>query len=525
MFAKSMTWSNGVCNSQLMNKGIDFNNILQFFNVAVFITSMFLHFKTPDNPYIDNYVFVMVVLIHAQILFILLYEKRRTDPFLIILCGVIIVFYLFRITTLLYNPNASLTLTRTTLIDNETFYYFLLYVFSCVWAIFFGLVIGEKKSLLNSGGFRYSNDDTKHRIQFVTALLFAAVAVAHYLYFGFIDDITKYPRLIRIMLVFLCYDFSFPLLLTLLFFSKNIISKKLIVLAILCLLVFIVLKTIGGSKGSFLFVGLATLCSSFSVLGRLKMSRFVLKVIILITPIILFSALLGNIYLKEHNRHIKGINAKSDNLYLLKINDITRQETSQIFEQIYTRAGFLDFSVEIFNNPDYGKIVNMGYYFRSLVDTLTPGFDVFNVPLAALNMKGIHALGGQFLNRQDAEKMYHSDQMNVFGESYILFHGYWSLIFVVFFSFCFKSIYVILRSYTRKSHFAYYWMTITLLYFYQWINSFGLDWLIKRVTDAVLIGSVLVTVLILVSRTKTSGFLCYQTSSISSGKTTEVPGD
>ena len=143
---------------------------------------------------------------------------------------------------------------------------------------------------------------------------------------------------------------------------------------------------------------------------------------------------------------------------------------------VFDRMGFLDYSTDLIHYaPLYSKVVNVKYYFMSIVDNVfTPGFDVFNVPKVSIALHFIHdnifLIDKNFADNQG----YFSSELTMYGEMFCLF-GLFSLI-IFFLIGYFLQYFILLK---LKNNFDTVLKNgIILFLFYIFINSFGLDWLV-----------------------------------------------
>ena len=84
---------------------------------------------------------------------------------------------------------------------------------------------------------------------------------------------------------------------------------------------------------------------------------------------------------------------------------------------------------------------------------------------------------------------YQSDMFTLFGEYYVLFKGYGSLIALFIIAYIFKIIYLSIKAKDTFS-LCYYRAFILYIFYGFWLNSFGTDWLIIE-TIRLLISSII----------------------------------
>src|SRR5262249_27795051 len=112
---------------------------------------------------------------------------------------------------------------------------------------------------------------------------------------------------------------------------------------------------------------------------------------------------------------------------------------------------------------------------RSIVDNLlTPGFDVYDQPKIANSLQFVYfGLGAP--SKMEANEVYQSDQLGIYGEFYALF-GYGCLPLLFLIGLLLKRTYVRLHStnpFTLAAKRA-----VTLFIFMKLIDSFGIDWVL-----------------------------------------------
>lgn len=142
---------------------------------------------------------------------------------------------------------------------------------------------------------------------------------------------------------------------------------------------------------------------------------------------------------------------------------------SMALNSVSYRMGALDFFIEKISNPVYRPYVDLIYYFKALVDKLTPGFDIFYVPFMSRAIYNAY-FGPTYEGTN-------SEQITLFAESHLLF-GFLSFFAYVFILFVLKRS---ILNYRSTSGFAYglYYMYILYL-FYSWVLGYGLDMLVAE---------------------------------------------
>jgi len=245
--------------------------------------------------------------------------------------------------------------------------------------------------------------------------------------------------------------------------------------ALIMVIMFFFFKVLNGGSGPMLRIGFPFFFTLLMIRGRIRIKLSML----LITLVLVSTTSIFGTFLKFSNQKI--------NFEL--ISDFKKLEKEQyqfIFSQIAARSAFLDFSVELINNPQYDRVINLPRYGKSVVDAFTPGFDLFDEPLTA------HALRSVYLpsfpakpTRMYVAENYHSDQINVFSEYYILFGQIGSLFLLFISGYFFKRIYNYFILKASNKVLGLLAAAILLNLFWAWLRSFGLDFIIAEMPNLV----------------------------------------
>ena len=140
------------------------------------------------------------------------------------------------------------------------------------------------------------------------------------------------------------------------------------------------------------------------------------------------------------------------------------------FAHIFSyRIGYLDFFIEKLSLELYRPFVSLEYYFMSVVDKLTPGFDIFHK---------VYMSRALFWAREGMTyEGTNSEQITLYAESDILF-GFFSIIIY----FLFLSMIRLALQYSKNMlsiKYAFYSFFLVQV-FYDWVVGFGLDMLIGQ---------------------------------------------
>ena len=137
-----------------------------------------------------------------------------------------------------------------------------------------------------------------------------------------------------------------------------------------------------------------------------------------------------------------------------------------IIDSIIYRIGYLDFYLDKSIFEGYEKYININYYLKSFFDKVTPGFDVFGVPLASRSL--YFSYFGYFPSNTQSE------QMTMFAESLVLFKNYYFMYYIILSIFI--KFLLILNKKIFKHKFLFNLATFYLIFFYfNLLTGFGLD--------------------------------------------------
>jgi hypothetical protein len=462
----------------LQKKYITYNSLLKIINIALYIVTIFFYTFNEMTILVNNYTLIIYSLLFLQIQLFLNHEKKYNNPFIILLSFILIVYTYPRVLTFYwYNDNLpNLTLNRiipTTVFDVN---YSLFFIFISNFFIYFGLIYGKiqaNKAVPNKSYF-YLNNSTIKKVRniftlFLILQLFLYTITSFFKSNQFISLILFFTDTTRILPFFIFYILC-------LIKYQDIKKNKLIFLQFVFLLLsWIFFNYISGNRSGFInilqTVGIISIVVGFNSIKKMYI-LIILSIGLLSIPLYIVGTLSRDLKLSDtRNIGIAQVyTLVSEQLpELLKDND-----NITIINPIINRASYLDYSIDLIKNSDkYHSVVNVQYYLMSIIDGLTPGFDVFNVPKSSNSLIGIYGNSG-LLKRNDTFYDYQSDQFNVYGEFYVAFYKWFSLIPLFIFSFIFSFFYYKL---SNNESISLIWKCFILFQFFNWLRSFGTDWL------------------------------------------------
>lgn len=444
----------------------DLNSLLLLGNVLICCIGVYLYSTTGGNQYVDVYTVLLLCMFGVQNLSILLYERKKRNPFIAVLMFVTLIYYMGRVITLLYDP-WSVTLTQDSFTPNDM-NYTLLFILLSNTAIFMGLILPAKKDkpIVNK------ISETRYPPPFLVVSILSFVIMIIFfglLKFEFIGRVSGYitAYLININIV---------LLLTILYIVLNYknISKIYLSILITVFVVYVISHTLMSSRSSILKVIMLLLFVSLAIENKIAITKKMMLLGAVIIPVVFLVFSLAT-FIRSSIPHTVGSITK-ERIEVLKDYEVHKKDLHVMLQPAFDRMGYLDYSADFIKNSNkYSEIINFPYYFKSIVDnTLTPGFDVFNTVKVAWAIP--YVMGGLNMpTREDIIDTYQSNQITVYGEYYVLFGGYLSLLILFCVSCLFKKIYLSINSRDTFSHLLY--RSVVIVFFYSWLNSFGIDWL------------------------------------------------
>jgi hypothetical protein len=220
-----------------------------------------------------------------------------------------------------------------------------------------------------------------------------------------------------------------------------------------------------GSKSGTLQVLLMLYLTSLIVRGPFIVR---LKTILYLLPLGFMSLalyFLGNAF-KFYRRGM----LEFDQIFDKVINSSPNFDVVSFFAHTFShRIGYLDYFIEKLALEIYRPVVTLSYYSMSLIDKITPGFDIFEKSYMSRAL---------YVAREGMTyEGTNSEQITLFAESYILF-GFFSILIYFLFLLSFR---LALRYYKNVLSIKYaFYSFFVLQVFYDWIIGFGLDMLIGQ---------------------------------------------
>ena len=457
-------------NRPIFSMKISLNSILITAVLAVFV---FFFFAEKSGTFLSNSE-AQVYLLLAVTFFALVINSRFNNDFLEILNTVFVIFYICRIPFIFTSDVSSDVLQRG--IDiTQIHWHISVLAFQYLSLIICILIVNPRIP-------RWHLDNHISDFIFSRMLIFLFIVIIANVYLSvFVFDLHK--AITSHFLSILKTIFTIKNALFVIIVSSLMVEKKLF-LKYKYPIVFTFLLGIGattyvGGKSSLLEIILLVYLGIVVLYGPVV---FKLRGLIITVTSIFVAFMMYPIGAVSRNFQV----GSSSETFMHQFHTQLFVKTTIIdwFYAISYRIGYFDFYLEVVSNPIYEQYVNFTYYFKAVVDKLSPGFDIFNVPfMSRMLYTSYHESSSTIMN---------SKLVTVFGESHLL---------LGFFSFClflplllfFKYALLCLRTSSRLTD-ALFYAFLTYI-FYWWLTGMGLDmWITEMVYDGIFIFSIIILI-------------------------------
>ncbi len=453
----------------------DLNGLLQFATSAICVATLVVYVRVDVSPFIDKTTLFLTALLAAQILVILQLERRRRDPFALILALVLVFFYLARIPTLLAVPaSAGLILNRISPAVPADINRSLLFVWFGVWAIFVGLQAFPTRPILVPGRTRYLFSINPVRLIILFTILMASPI---YFYYGVgisRGGFADYSRLQSYLNMLLDPDVMLIAATAFLLCGPPTLARRFRAMVIALLVAYFLTRFLIGSRSGIVSIMFAFLFASLAAFNRVVVRRrYVVLGLMVGFPLAVITYGLASTLRGAYNGNVPVLPFVRAELQTYM--SFLDEKVAARLTEITTRVGFFDMATNLIAHVDqYRSVLNPIYYAKSVIDNgLTPGFDVFGVVKAS---QGLQLVYGN-ATPDELHQYYHSDQMTIFGEYYVLFGAAGALVMLALAAAAFKFIYSSIH-FREADTTCFARALILYIYVNFWLNSFGMDWLL-----------------------------------------------
>ncbi len=454
-------------------KLVDLNSILKWLNGIFCLLFILSYLNIGPTKYVNIYTIIIGVFLSFQISFFLFIEKRRRDPFLILLCFQMVAFFILRILTLSLDFH-SVVFDRFPF-DVNNLNYALVFIICANFSLFAGLSLNNKKlSKINP------IDEIKSE-PYKTYTVVIVLFIGYMLGLAGILDLVVIGAVFNILSgLFIKLSVILFMILVYLFVFKNKLSKVTFVILLFGFILFILIQTLTGSRSAILTIINFCIFSLLAIHSCIKIKKWTIVGLIILVPLMV-SFFLFATFLRPKLQENRAVIGKDTFEVLGEFNIIEtiKEDAHFLLSPIFDRVGFLDYTAETMANSEkYKSILSVQYFFKSITDNvLSPGFDVFDVPLESNAMRFIYLPEfGTPLKSKITPESYQSDEFTFYGEFYVMFGKWFSLIPIFFIGFMIKRVY--LKITDKYEYFAIFKRGIVIAIFYTLLNSFGLDWLL-----------------------------------------------
>ncbi|MFV5694922.1 hypothetical protein ACM55G_05720 [Flavobacterium sp. LB3P122] len=452
-------------------KAMDLNNILKVSNLGILILLWYSYYKNGEALYVNFNTILLGTVLSLQIGVFLFLEKRKRDPFVILLCLQMIFYFSLRIVTLLnYSfSNVFLRFPFTAINLN----YALAFIIIANLVFYLGLTInGIRPSVL---------DQVVKVIPVKTNFILFFIAIGYFFAFYNVIGLGGLETIMG-MIQSLIVNLGTMLFMAIvyLFLFRDVVSSKVKNVVLFGVLFLVLIQTLTGSRAAILTLINYILFALLAIQDHIRVKKKILVLFSILLPIMIIVFAVST-FLRPRLENRRAIG--NETFEVLKEFDIKKAATEGfdlVLTGVFDRIGFLDYCAETISNSDkYSGIFNPWFYFKSIVDNiLTPGFSIFDTPRVAnattfvYNERGTPSLS-------KVGEAYQSDEFTFYGEFYALFGKWFALVPIFFTGFFFKRIYLNLNP--NNIYLFYLKRAILLFIFYSTLNSFGLDWILLDV--------------------------------------------
>lgn len=440
-------------------------------NIMTCLLGSYLFDNNGANDWVDGSSVTLLWFLGLENVAMLLLARRTNDPFVAILVGLTTVFYMGRVDSLLDDPYSIAFTFAGFPISSDHVNATLRLVFWGNLAVFLGVTAAKVRCVpsrrdLGSG---------------MASSLVVALAVVYAANFFLGTRIGALGRVAASLLqVALNTHMVLLMAITFLLVNRRRLAWLDRVALASMLAIFVVLTIIVGSRSGVLVVAILGLCALLAAQKRLEVRWSSLAGAIVVLPLAITAFNVAT--LVRLVGYKPGVAVSAQRIEAAVAFDVQDYGSIQSFiRPVFDRMGYLDYAtVMVAGAEHYAKVVNVEYYLKSLVDNLlTPGFDVYDAPRVSNTLR--YLATSDLPSQADAREDYSSSQLTAYGELYVLLPGFWPLVALGFMGYAFARLFARIRA--KDDYHLYLYRAVVLLGFHNWINSFGLDWIVIEATS------------------------------------------
>ena len=360
-------------------KSIDFNGVLRVANLIMAGLMVFAFSRMHANEFIDEETIALGILLCLQTQIALSIERKRRDPFVILLAFDMIFFFAFRIVTLTVYPFSNVfDRYQYGTADSN---YAMIFILIANAVLYAGLYLADSKRIqsINTVNWR-AKSPGRAVVLMIAAIIFA------YFSGGFWNS-DNIPRAFSFLAIFLAPSITILMTLSYYLLFRKSLSKKFAFTIVLLLVADAAIHTLNGSRSAILIVVQNLIIVSLAVFGSVKLARRTVLICVAMSPVVA-ALLVATFVISTYNRSAQDAGRTFDlgrafDLAVIASDRLTiGTDLDLLLPPIAARAGFFDYSAEIIaHREQYATVFNLSSYAKSIIDNLlTPGFDVYDQP-------------------------------------------------------------------------------------------------------------------------------------------------
>lgn len=422
------------------------------------VLSVLVFFALADN--VDTYLVTSdmeVYLLLISVLCILFINRQFKNEILEFMNTFFVFFYIIRIPFIFIDSASSDVLIRDVNIDNIPWYLFVLVVQYLSFAV---AIIVVNPRISKEVITNVVSEKVFKRVLFFCVLVLFLNILRRVFYFDIQGGDTLNFFWSILGSIFTGKNILMTMVVMLFVSEKGLISKYKYTFYSIVLMT-IAEHVYGGSKSIIFEFFLLLYLGSIVVHGPLKLSISRLIMMLFGGVFAVFAYFFG---ILSRGLHVGNYEYNVSNLIYL-YNEVFEFNIGYFVSGFSYRIGYLDFFLQKISLQVYELYVNFQYYFESIIDRITPGFDIYGVPYTAA------ALYSAYYGESESGAA-NSEFVTIFGEGYIIF-GFFSFFFYVAILLFIK--YLIFKSRSPYTFNTTLFRLFIMMIFYLWLRGPGLD--------------------------------------------------
>ena len=436
-------------------------------DIVLCLSGIYAFLNFGSNDFVNESTILINILFTVVNVFILYLNKRIRSPFIYLVSFINIIYYKLRIVSLVIVPY-SLALTQYRILDFENVNHTLFCVIFGNIAIFLAILFSSKNQSLKSLELIKYSPNVTTTILFIINIIVTIKAfdlnLPPSLYLILMIIIDMFANIYILMFLFIGYIILF----------YNRISNGHKILILITIIYYVIINSLIGSRSTILTLIQFFLIHFVFININPKLSVKSLFPVILVGFFSIF-IYVGSSSIRNSQGYDKTTKVSTERTQNYSEAEHTDIMLLWYMQGLVSRLGSLDYAGQLISNPKpYSSVINFSKYFKSVIDNgLSPGFNIFNTPRASHSLRYTTERIKNNPTHKDVAKEYVSSMFTIYGEFYVLFGKYlYSIMIFIFTVFCYK-LYSFFKTVNLKN---FYIRSIVLLMFFDFINSFGLDW-------------------------------------------------